>query len=87
MIPYIHLIRTGGLDAFLIYELEQSPINMDAITDILQEMGCCELPQTIRVGNHYSDTDWVEYVYNTSKGKYCQTNLDDEDDLLPKRKK
>ena len=87
MIPYIRLIRTGGLDAFLVYELGQSPMNMSEITSILLEMGCYELPQMIRVGRHYSDTVWVEYVYNTSKGKYCQTNLEDEDDLLPKRKK
>ena len=87
MIPYIHLIRTGGLDAFLVYELEQSPMNMGEITSILQEMGCYELPQTIRVGNHYSDTVWVEYVYNASKGKYCQTNLEDEDAVAPPRKK
>ena len=87
-IPYIHLIRTGGLDAFLVYELENTQVmNMDEIKSILQEMGYHSFPQKIRIGNHYSDTVWVEYVYNANKSKYCKTNLDDEDDLMPKRKK
>ena len=87
MIPYICLIRTGGLDAFLIYELEQSPMNMVEITSILQEMGCNELPQIIKVGYHYSDTVWVEYVYNTNLGRYSRITLDMDEDIQPKRKR
>ena len=86
-IPYIHLIRTGGLDAFLVYELENTQVmNMDEIKRILQEMGCHSFPQKIRIGNHYSDTVWVEYVYNSNLGKYRCITLDDEA-LQPKRKK
>lgn len=81
------MIRTGGLDAFLVYELEQSPMNMDVIISILQEMGCYELPQKIRVGNHYSDTIWVEYIYNANLGRYNRITLDMDEDIQPKRKR
>jgi len=87
-IPYIYLIRTIGLDAFLVYELENTTeMNMTEISSILREMGCQTLPQKIRIGNHYSDTVWVEYVYNTRLGKYIRLTLDEDDDLQPKRKK
>ena len=87
IIPYIHLIRTGGLDAFLVYELEHAQeMNMNEIQTILQEMGCETLPQKIRIGNHYSDTVWTEYLYNPNLGRYTCITLD-EDDGQPKRKR
>ena len=87
MVQVLHIIRDGGLDSFLAYELNQSPMNMSVITNILEEMGCVELPHKITVRNHYSDIKFTEYIYNINKGKYCQTNLDDESSLEPRRKK
>ena len=87
MIPYIHLIRTNGLDAFLAHELEQSPMNMDKIISILQEMNYYELPQKIMVGNYYRDTVWVEYIYNATLERYNRISLDMDEDIQPKRKR
>jgi len=87
-IPCIHLVRASGLDAFLAYELESTPkMNMSVIRSILREMGCESLPQKITIRNHYSDTVWVEYVYNTALGRYNCISLDEDEDLQPKRKR
>jgi hypothetical protein len=88
MIPVIYLIRNCGLDSFLAYELEHGePINMPTIIELLAEMSIMELPRKIIIRNHYSDTIGTEFVYNTSKGKYCQTTLDEDDTWQPVRKK
>lgn len=88
MIPVIYLIRNGGLDAFLAYELEHSePMNMPEIIELLAEMSIMELPRKIIIRNHYSDTIGTEFVYNQNKGKYCQANLDEDNAWQPARKK
>ena len=88
MIPVIYLIRNSGLDSFLAYELEHGePMNMPAIIELLAEMSIMELPRKIIIRNHYSDTIGTEFVYNLSKGKYCQTNLDEDIAWQPARKK
>lgn len=87
-VPVLNLIRNGGLDAFLVWELEQGASrNMDEIQQLLIEMGCAGFPDKIIIRNHYSDTVCTEFVYNPVKGKYCQTNLDEDDAWQPARKK
>lgn len=88
MIPVIYLIRNGGLDSFLAYELEHGePMNMPTIIELLAEMSIMELPRKIIILNHHSDTSGTEFVYNQSKGKYCQTTLDEDEAWQPAKKK
>jgi hypothetical protein len=78
----------AGLDAFLIYELEETQdMNMNEIESILYEMGCNSFSQKIRISNHYSDIVWVEYIYVSTLSKYRRVTLDDDEDLQPQRKK
>jgi hypothetical protein len=88
MIPVIYLIRNGGLDSFLAYELEHGePMNMPTIIELLAEMSIMELPRKIIIRNQYSDTIGTEFVYNPSKGKYCKTTLDEDEACQPAKKK
>ncbi len=84
----LNLIRNGGLDAFLVWELENGASeNMDEIKVLLFEMGCSTLPEKIIIRNHYLDKVWTEFSYNTHKSKYCQTTLDEDTAYQPARKK
>ena len=88
MSKILNLIRNEGLDAFLVWELENGASdNMDEIKVLLSEMGCFTLPEKIIIRNTYSDPTGTEFMYNTNKGKYCQTTLDDDESWQPARKK
>ena len=82
----MYIVRGSGLDAFLAYELDQSPMNMPEITKIISEMGLVEYPQKIIVLNNYSEKVGLEYKFNLDWGKYSRQTLDDED-IMPKRKR
>jgi len=84
----MYIVCGSGLDAFLAYELELAPMNMNEISKIIYEMGLTEYPQKIIVLNNPKSENGIEYVYNLNRGKYCRTTLEDEySDLQPKRKR
>lgn len=87
MIKVMYIVRGSGLDAFLAYELDQAPMSMNEISKIITEMGLTEYPHKIMVLNNHKDENGIEYVYNLEWGKYCRTTLENEDDILPRKKK
>jgi hypothetical protein len=86
MIKVMYIVCGSGLDAFLAYELELAPMNMNEISKIINEMGLNEYPLKIIVLNNPKDKTGIEYVYNLDWCKYSRITLEDEDDLRPKAK-
>ncbi len=87
MVKVMYIVRGSGLDAFLAYELELVPMNMNEISKIICEMGLNEYPLKIIVLNNPKDENGIEYVYNLGWGKYCRTTLEDDDNIMPRKKK
>lgn len=83
----MYIVRGSGLDAFLAYELELAPMNMNEISKIISEMGLTEYPHKIIVLNNPKDENGIEYVYNLDWCKYSRITLEDDDNIIPRKKK